>query len=250
MEFDEALAVEVSEGLFEGFFAGLEGGTDFLGRAGIAKGKAAFVRAQGSEDTVGEWGDALIALLVEAEVDLAVGADGTDEAFAALADLERRGEFAAVEEPEAGVVDDGVVAEGCLAGDEERDFVAGFVGWRRLVDMPFQASGGDDALGLVVDENIHDHRVADLHAPFLLGIRKKQIFSKSPFEEGSHARVDFRDLQRGEIADRSEWLERGGNESVLGIAIDENLQHIAGSGPFRNGIPRQEDFAEFATIEE
>ena len=62
--------------------------------------------------------------------------------------------------------------------------------------------------------------------------------------------MDFRDLQRGEIAHRSERLERGCDESVLGIAIDENLKHIAGSGPFRNGIARQEDFAEFSAIEE
>ena len=43
MEFNEALAVEVSEGLFKGFFAGLEGGADFFGRAGIAVGQAALV---------------------------------------------------------------------------------------------------------------------------------------------------------------------------------------------------------------
>ena len=43
MEFDEALTVEVAEGLFEGLFAGLEGVADFLGRAGIAVGQAAFV---------------------------------------------------------------------------------------------------------------------------------------------------------------------------------------------------------------
>ena len=43
MEFDEALAVEVAEGLFEGFFAGLEGGSDFLGRAGVAVGQAAII---------------------------------------------------------------------------------------------------------------------------------------------------------------------------------------------------------------
>jgi hypothetical protein len=43
VEFDESLSVEVSEGLFEGFFAGLEGGADFLGRAGIAVGQAAVV---------------------------------------------------------------------------------------------------------------------------------------------------------------------------------------------------------------
>ena len=43
MEFDEALAVEVAESLFEGFFAGLEGGSDFLGRAGVAVWQAAVV---------------------------------------------------------------------------------------------------------------------------------------------------------------------------------------------------------------
>ncbi len=192
----------------------------------------------------------MIALRVEAEVDLAVGADGAHEALAALADVERCGEFAAVEKPEAGVVDDGVVAEGRLAGDEEGDFVAGFIGWRRVVDVPFQASGGDDALGLVVDENINDHCVTDSHAPLLLRIRKKQIFSKPPVEERSHARVDFRDLQRGEIADRGKRLARGRDETVFGIAIDENLQHIAGTGAFRNGIPRQQDFSEFPAIQE
>jgi hypothetical protein len=41
VEFDEALAVEVSEGLFEGFFAGLEGGADFFGRTGVAVWQAA-----------------------------------------------------------------------------------------------------------------------------------------------------------------------------------------------------------------
>ena len=120
----------------------------------------------------------------------------------------------------------------------------------RVVDVPFQTRGGDDAFGLVVDKNIHDHYVAHLHAAFLLGIRKKQIFSKSPVEEGSHARVDFCDLQRGEIADSGERLERGRDKAVFRIAIDEYLEHIAGAGTFRNGIPRQEDFAEFATIEE
>ena len=43
MEFDEALAVEIAEGLFEGFFAGLEGCADFLGRAGVAVGEAALI---------------------------------------------------------------------------------------------------------------------------------------------------------------------------------------------------------------
>jgi hypothetical protein len=88
-----------------------------------------------------------------------------------------------------------------------------------------------------------------LHAAFLLGIRKKQIFSKSPVEEGSHARVDLRDLQRSEVADSGERLERGRNETVLGISIDENLQNIAGAGTFWDGIPWQEDFSEFPAIE-
>jgi hypothetical protein len=43
MEFDEALAVEVAEGLFEGFFARLKGGADFFGGAGIAVGEAALI---------------------------------------------------------------------------------------------------------------------------------------------------------------------------------------------------------------
>ena len=43
VEFDEALAVEVAEGLFEGFFAGLEGGADFFRRAGVAVGQGAVV---------------------------------------------------------------------------------------------------------------------------------------------------------------------------------------------------------------
>ncbi len=119
MEFDETLAVEVTKGLFEGLFAGLEGGADFLGRTGIAVGEAAFVRAQGGEDAVGERGDPLVALRVEAEINLAIGADGAHEAFAALADLERCGEFGAIEEPEAGIVDNRVVTEWRLAGDEE-----------------------------------------------------------------------------------------------------------------------------------
>lgn len=249
MEFDEALAVEVAEGLFEGFFAGLEGGADFLGRAGIAVGEAAFVRAQCGEDAVGERGDALVALRVEPEVDLAIGADGAHEAFAALADLERYGEFGSVEEPEAGIVDNGVVTEGRLAGDEERDFVAGFEGRRGMVDVALQPRGGDDAFGLVVDENIHDHGVADLHAALLLGIRQEKILAQTPVQEGTHARVDFPNLQRGEVADSGEWLEGGCDEAVLGIPIDEHLQHIAGGGTFWNGIARQEDFTEFPAIE-
>ena len=43
MEFDEALAVEVAEGLFEGFFACLKSGANFFGRAGVAVGEAALV---------------------------------------------------------------------------------------------------------------------------------------------------------------------------------------------------------------
>jgi hypothetical protein len=62
--------------------------------------------------------------------------------------------------------------------------------------------------------------------------------------------VDFPDLQCGEVADGSKWLERGRDETVLGIPIDEHLQHIARSGAFWNGIARQEDFAEFPAIEE
>ncbi len=119
-----------------------------------------------------------------------------------------------------------------------------------MVEVAQQACSGDDTFGLVVDENIHDHSVADLHAALLLRIRQKKILSQPPVEEGAHARVDFRDLQRGEIADSGEWLESRRDESVLGITIDEHLQHIAGSGTFRNGIPRQEDLAEFPAIKE
>ncbi len=43
VEFDEALAVEVAEGLFEGFFAGFKGGADFFGGAGVAVGEATTV---------------------------------------------------------------------------------------------------------------------------------------------------------------------------------------------------------------
>ena len=119
-----------------------------------------------------------------------------------------------------------------------------------MVDVPFQASGGDDALGLVVDKNIDDHCVADLHAALLLCIRQEEIFSESPVEKGSHAWVDLCDLQCGEIADSRERLARCRDKAVLGITIDENLQHIAGPGTFRNGISRQEDLTEFPAIKE
>ena len=61
--------------------------------------------------------------------------------------------------------------------------------------------------------------------------------------------MDFRDIQRREVANCGQWLECGCDETVFGIAIDEYFQNIAGTGTFRNGIPRQEDFAEFAAIQ-
>ena len=192
----------------------------------------------------------MVALRVKAEIDLAVGSDVAHKALASLADCQGRGELAAVEKPEAGIVNDRVVTEGRFAGDEERDFVADLEGSRGVVEVALQARGGDDAFGLVVDKNTYDHGFADLHATVLFGVGKEQILSQAPVEKGPHTRVDFLHFQCGEVADGGEWFARCRDETILGIPIDEYLQHIAGSCTFGNGIARQEDFAEFPAIEE
>ena len=61
--------------------------------------------------------------------------------------------------------------------------------------------------------------------------------------------MGFPNDERGEVANLGEGLEGCANEAVFGVAIEENLELIAGGGAFGDGVTGQEDFAQVASVE-
>jgi hypothetical protein len=243
LDADEAILVERADGLLEGLFAEAEGVADFLGQAAVVEREAAAGGLELGEDGFTGVGDAAVAGAAEGEVHLAVGPDVAHVTLDDRADLQRAGDVRVINQAAVGVVDDEIVAEWALAGDEQVHRLAFVIGRRREVEAAVEAGAGDEAVGLVIEHHLHDDPVAGVERAVLLAGGQEQILAEAPVEKEADAGIDADHLQIGELADDGVGFLRGGDEAVLGVAVDKHLELVARHGTGRDVFGGQEDFA-------
>ena len=113
-----------------------------------------------------------------------------------------------------------------------------------------EASGGDDAVGIVVYIDSNDGAVTfSVVDVTLLAERQQQIFTQAPVEEGSGGRVNADYLEICEFTNLSERGLGSGDESVFGVVIDETLDFRADSHLGHDITSGHEDFIMLSTIE-
>ena len=201
------------------------------------------------DDLVPKGGHSFVSRRVEAQIDLPVGADGADEAFQRLAGLERGGKVVVVKQAPVRVFDDGVVAQGRPANDEEADLLPVVIRRRLPAEVTVQARGGHDSVCLLVQKDMDNHAMSNTGGRFLFAEGQQQILGQPPVQESANVRIDADDLQTGELADGRQRLLRGGHEAVLGIAIDKDIHFVLGPQVRRNIAARQKYFAQFPAVQ-
>ena len=112
---------------------------------------------------------------MQAEVDFSVRAKGGDVALECLAGLEVLEDFICKNQPAVSAVDDRFVAQIRFSENDEIDFLFEIeVGWC-AVHVAGDACGGDEAPGVLVDEDVNDVVLADIHADFLLAKGDEEV---------------------------------------------------------------------------
>ena len=248
-EADAALAEESPEGLFEGFFAGLKDVADFLGGRLVVVGGVAAAAFEDGDDLLGEGGDALVADGVEAEVDFAVFAEGSDEALKALAGEEGKSEVGVVEEAPMAIFDDGIAAERGVVGDGEGDGLPVAIGGRGAVKKAVEAHGSSEALAAGVDVDVDEREVTDGKVVGLFADGEEQVLAEAPVEEGAGAWVVVDHGEGGEFAGLGEGGGGGGDEAVLGVAVEEDVEGVVEAGAWGDFAAWEEDFSVGAAVE-
>ena len=83
----------------------------------------------------------------------------------------------------------------------------------------------------------------------MLADGEQQILAEAPIQESAGARAVVHHLQGGEFADHDQRGGGGGDEAVLGIAVEEDVELVIQTGALRNLAAGQEDFAVRAAVE-
>lgn len=115
--------------------------------------------------------------------------------------------------------------------------------------MSLQSRTRDNALRDIIDGNENNDGVVGVNSASLLANGEEEVLIEAPVKECADARVDTGDLEGDKIADNGERDPGCGNKAVLGIAVDEDIEFIPGSGIGRNRLAGEEDFTQFAAIE-
>lgn len=246
---DRAIAIERTDGLLEGFFAHAKGITDRLGRAGIAEGQAAAGGRERFEDAIGEGGDALITGLVECEIDFAVVANGADVGGEFFSEGRLVGQVAAIEQPAVRIFHDRFEPEFRFPVDQSLHGLTVAIIGRCAMQMAVETRGGDDAIGARIDKNMGDYPVADAHGCRLFTHGQQQVLAQSPIKKRADARVDACDAKKCEFAGLRVRRLGGGDDAILGVAMNEHFKRFAREGAAWHVAAGQEDFAEVAAVQ-
>jgi len=78
---------------------------------------------------------------------------------------------------------------------------------------------------------------------------QEQIFFEAPVEEDADARVAADGAEEGELADLGVGRLGGGDDAVLGVAIDEDVDLVAREGAGRDVAAGEQDVAMRAAVE-
>ena len=115
--------------------------------------------------------------------------------------------------------------------------------------MAPQPGAGDEAIALRIQHDVDNHGVADADATLLLGIGQQQVLGQAPVEEGAGAGMQVDDAQGGEIAGHGQRTLGGGDQAILGIAVDKDLEGRVRGRAGRHLAHGQQDLAMFTAVE-
>ncbi|MOA06935.1 hypothetical protein D3C78_1266030 [compost metagenome] len=187
---------------------------------------------------------------MQAQADLAVGANFLDEALFFFTGAHELEDFVLVDQAPMLVVDDGLEAHVRGFGHQQIHFLARGVVGRGFVQVAVQARGRGDATGVLVEIDMHNHILARRHLTLLFGERQQQVFRQPPVQEYADA-VDFNNFQTGEFTDLNFRFFSSCDEFVIAVQINKNVEpvFIFGRNIFWNITIRQKDFAIRATVQ-
>ena len=199
-------------------------------------GQAAFVFFQQAEDFVGGIFDAAVAGAAGGDVDLGFpgrglvgGEDVFDEAGEPVTDFNIAVDLVEMEDAGMAVIDDDDIADIGTAIDREIDEVIVFHGQVFIAERGFDFFGGGEAAGLFIQVDPDEVITAEAHAAKLFRFRGKYIFHQPPVEE-SALRGDTNHLQQDDIAEDAFRLLGSGDDPVLAVMVEEDLELVTGFG--------------------
>lgn len=249
LDADEVFFEEGASGLFEGAFAGAELLVNELGGGAVVNFPEFAAFFDFGENELFELGNFLATGRGEGKIDFTVGAEIGDVADGVFASAEAAEDLVVVDEAGVEGIDDGFVAEIGFAVESELDLIADFVGRRGLVEETREALGGDEAAGFLVDEAADDVGAAGGNRVFLFAEGEEEIFGETPVEEradvGNFSRFEVGELTRGDFG-----MLESGDETILGVAVDKDVEVGADFPDFGHFSAREEDFAEVECVEE
>lgn len=207
----------------------------------IVERKLSGIFFQGVEDTGGEGGDALITGGVEEEVELAVGAKGSDVGGEFLPHIERGCEIGVIEEAGVGTIHNDRVAERGLAEDEGLNGLAGGKGRQLTAEVLIEARGGNDAVAFGIEMDIDHDAIPGADRFTLFPERKEEVLGQAPVEKGTDLAVHTDDGEKGKLTDHSLRRGGGGDEAILRVAIEKDVNGVVGIEPGGRSLARGEE---------
>src|SRR5690606_6732046 len=222
---DQALLVEPADSLLEVALADPKLFGDQLGRTLVTQRQYSALRAQALDDLLGQTTGGLMADRLQAQADLAVGAQLLDIAFFAHAAADELEQLVLVDQAPVLAVDDGLETEVGTFGHQQVDFLADLIAGRHLVQITIQTRGGGETAGAFVEIEIDHAVIADLQRALLFRMRQMKILGQAPVEEQADA-IDIHHLEAGELAELDLRFEGGGDQLVFAVEVDEHVEPV------------------------
>ncbi len=196
-------------------------------RAGVAYRESTSVRMQQLYKTIGHMFDFVVPLSLEVDIDPMVFGNADDIPFQPVADLDGLEDLVVVDHAPVPVVDRDAESDRGLGYNQDIDLLAGRNGDLRIVDKTLQVCRGNDPTRYPVFIDIYRILFTDLQTIHLVAVREKKVFGfETPVEECTVNRF-VHHLQVGDFADGGQRMFGGGDQAVLGVVVDENLDRVA-----------------------
>ena len=222
---DQPLLVEPADSLLEVALADPKLFGDQLRRALVSQCQHTALFTQALDDLLGQAAGSLVTDGLQAQADLAVGTQLLDVALLAHAAADELEQLVLVDQAPMLAVDNGLEAQVGALDHQQIHFLADLVVGRHLVQMTIQARGGGEAASALVQVQVDHAVVTDLQRALLFGMRQQQVLGQAPVEEQPDA-VDIHHLEAGELTELDLRLERGGDQLVFAVEVDEHVEPV------------------------
>ena len=175
---------------------------------------------------------------LDGNVDFSVGTHTIDIAIKTVACGERTEHLVGIDQSGKLVVDDDLEAKLSLLPYKKTDLVAMGIGRHLTTEIVLHLCRRHHTVAVLVDAHMHNVALPLLHAFLLLAERAEEVFHQSPVEERTIL-VYPRHLKIGKVAHLCQWLQGGGNRTLVLVEINEHRNLIAYLQAFRHISRRQ-----------